>query len=47
MYFLTKHIFVFLVDSAVGSETGAVNNTYMRDTYTTGGKKRVWKDVAL
>uniref|UniRef100_A0A8C2E1Z8 Sodium/hydrogen exchanger n=1 Tax=Cyprinus carpio TaxID=7962 RepID=A0A8C2E1Z8_CYPCA len=27
-------IFVFLVDSAVGSETGAIRGTFMRDTYT-------------
>ncbi|KAK9957864.1 hypothetical protein ABG768_012067 [Culter alburnus] len=30
------HLYGDEVDSAVGSETGAVNNTYMRDTYTTG-----------
>uniref|UniRef100_A0A671LYM9 Sodium/hydrogen exchanger n=1 Tax=Sinocyclocheilus anshuiensis TaxID=1608454 RepID=A0A671LYM9_9TELE len=33
---LTKHDLVFLVDSAVGSETGAINSTFMRDTYTVG-----------
>ncbi|ROL45804.1 Sodium/hydrogen exchanger 3 [Anabarilius grahami] len=30
------HLYGDEVDSAVGSETGAVNNTFMRGTYTTG-----------